>query len=142
LLINSYLPNYEKEQVTFLKEMVEKINRIDCPIGTYIIWGGDFNVIFDIDLEAAGGNASLKLNSIVTLETILLEHDISDIWRVRNLNTRRFTWRGVRQGRNSKSNQYIHRRLDFCFVLDELQPYVEQCDIIPAPSTHHSAITL
>jgi hypothetical protein len=78
--------------------MVETINRIYCPVDTYIIWGGDFNLIFDIDLEASGGNASLKLNSIATLETILLEHDLCDIWRLRNLNTRRFTWRGVGQG--------------------------------------------
>jgi len=55
--------------------------------------------------------------------------------------TKRYTWRGKGQGINSNS-QYIHRRLDFFLVWDELQPFVVECDIIPAPSTDHSAITL
>jgi len=142
LLINSYLPNYEKEQVTLLKEILEIINNVECPIDTFIIWGGDFNFIFDIDLEASGGNPSLKLCSIETMESIMLECDLCDIWRLRNLSLKHFTWRGVAQGRSSRVNKFLHRRLDFFFVSDEMQPYVKNCDIIPAPSTDHSAITL
>jgi hypothetical protein len=52
VLINSY-PNYEKEQVSLLKQILEIINNVECPVETFIIWGGDFNFIFDIDLEAS-----------------------------------------------------------------------------------------
>lgn len=142
LLINSYLPNTEKEQVSLLKVIAEKIESIDCPIETHTIWGGDFNFIFDIDLEAFGGNASLKVNSISTIESINLENDLCDIWRIRNPNSKRYTWRGAGQGLKSKANKYIHRRLDYFFVSDDLQPVVNECEIIPAPSTDHSCLKL
>lgn len=65
------------------------------------------------------------------------EYDLCDIWRLRNLEVKRYTWRGVGQGKNSKKV-----RLDFFFVSNELQPFVKMCDIIPAPSMDHSAITI
>jgi len=142
MLVNTYAPNDEKSQVTLIEDIVEKMNTIDCPVETYTIWGGDFNFIFDLDLEASGGNPNLKLRSIETMKTIMNDLDLCDIWRIRNPTTKRFTWRGTAQGKNSNHNHYLHRRLDFFFISDELQPFVEDCDIIPAPSTDHSALSI
>lgn len=142
LLINSYLPNIEKDQVSIIKEIILKVNSMNIPIETYIIWGGDFNFCFDIELEAYGGNPVEKIKSTETIETIMKEYDLCDIWRLRNQGVKRYTWRGAGQGKSSKPGQFLQRRLDFFLVSDELQPFVEKCDIIPAPSTDHSAITI
>lgn len=141
LLINTYLPNYEKEQVLVLKDILEKIHSIDIPDDTCIIWGGDLNVVFDIALDSSGGNPEIKTKSIETIETIMTEYDLCDIWRIRNPYTKRFTWRGKAQGKRS-SSEILYRRLDYFLISDCLQSYVEKCDIVPAPSTDHSAITL
>ena len=141
LLINSYLPNLENDQVALLKNMIEVINKVDYPFDTHIIWGGDFNFNFNLELEASGGNPTLKLNTVETMETIMLDLDLCDIWRIRNPFQKRFTWRGKGQGRSSNPDHLLLRRL-YIFISDELQPYVEDCDITPAPSTDHSAITL
>ena len=67
LLINSYAPNDEKSQVSFLLEICEEIKNLDCPIDTSFIRGGDFNFVFDADLEASGDNPKLKVRSIETI---------------------------------------------------------------------------
>jgi len=118
LLINTYFPNYEKQQVQFMREIGETVDEIDCPVETQTIWGGDFNFIFDTELEASGGNPTLKMDSIETIKTIMPEYDLSDIWRIRNSNTKRYTWKGAGQGRKSQSNIFILRRLDFFLVSD------------------------
>ena len=61
---------------------------MDCPIDAFIIWGGDFNFLFDIDLEASGGNPRLKIWSIETIREIMIDLDLCDIWRVRNPDTK------------------------------------------------------
>ena len=142
LLINSYLPNVEKDQIFIMKEIMQKVSSIDIPIDTYIIWGGDFNFCFDIELEAYGGNPVKKVKSIETIESIMQEYDLCDIWRLRNPRVKRYTWRGSGQGKSSKYGQFLQRRLDFFLVSDEIQPFVEKCDIVPAPSTDHSAIMI
>ena len=70
------------------------------------------------------------------------EYDLCDIWRLRYPLVKRYTWRGKGQGRVSTKNETLHRRLDYILISDELQPYTVKCDIIPAPSTDHSAITM
>jgi len=140
LLINTYAPNDESGQVNLSMEIVQQINHFDIADETYLVWGGDFNLIFDTDLEAIGGNPSLKIKAIETLNEILSELNLCDIWRIRNPYTKRYTWRGCAQGKQTKADDMLRRRLDYLFISDELQPFVEKCDIIAAPSTDHSAI--
>ena len=142
LLINSYLPNIEKDQILIMREIMKTVNSMDIPTETYMIWGGDFNFCFDLELEAYGGNPMPKNKSIETMETIMQEYDLCDIWRLRNPVLKRYTWRGAGQGKSSTPGKFLQRRLDFFLVSDELQPFVVNCDIIPAPSTDHSAITM
>ena len=55
-----------------------------------MIIGGDFNVIFDQELDESGGLKKTK-NSVKVLEDICLEHDMLDTWRVRHPKEKRFT---------------------------------------------------
>ena len=69
--------------------------------------GGDFNVIFDQDLDGSGGIKKTK-ESVKILEDICLEQDLIDIWRVRNPTKKRFTW--------EQKTPIIQRRLDYWLV--------------------------
>ena len=66
------------------------------------------------------------------IENICLLHDLVDIWRVRNLETKRFTWR--------QKTPIIQRRLDFWLVDNALQEEIDQADIVPSIKSDHSAI--
>ena len=56
ILINYYAPNDENGQIQVLNEIQEQLDLLDLDQDTQIIWGGDFNVIFDTKLDADGGN--------------------------------------------------------------------------------------
>ena len=98
-----------------------------------IIIGGDFNVTLDSDVDCAGGNPSNK-NSIKNIRDICLDFDLVDIWRIRNPDTKRFTWR--------QKKPLIQRRLDYWLISDVCQDDIEKSDIISSINSDHSAIFL
>ena len=59
------------------------------------------------------------------------DFDLVDIWRLRNPETKRFTWR--------QKNPFIQRRLDYWLISDFCQ---DKADIIPSINSDHSAIIL
>ena len=95
------------------------------------------NLIFDIDLDAKGGNPSLKLKSISRLLKLLDTLDTCDIFRVRYPNRKRFSFR-----QKSPRKEIIHRRLDYIFVPNELQEFVTKIDILPSFLSDHSPILI
>ena len=72
-----------------------------------VIVGGDFNVIFDQELDGSGGLKKTK-DSVKVLEDICLEHDLLDIWRVRHPKKKRFTWRQ----KNSNNSETLRLLVD------------------------------
>ena len=90
-------------------------------------------MIFYYDLDGRGGIKKTK-ESVKIFEDICLEQDLIDIWRVRHLMEKRFTWR--------QKTPIIQRRLDYCLVNDSLQDDFVSVDIIPSIRSDHSAITL
>ena len=133
LLINSYAPNLEEEQIVFFRNLYDSFLSLDVDVNTYIIWGGDFNCHLDKE-DADGGAYRLKIKSINIINTIIEDLELTEIWRVRNPNVKRFTWR--------TKSPLLQRRLDYYLISSQLQFAVTSCDIIPAVDTDHSAITL
>lgn len=82
LLLNIYAPNKCSEQCDFFKTISEELNSSFTLSDFSVIIGGDFNVIFDQELDGSGGLKKVK-DSVKVLEDICLEHDLLDIWRVR-----------------------------------------------------------
>jgi len=64
----------------------------------------------------------------------MLENDLVDIWRIRNVSKKRFTCR------NSSSG--LHRQLDFWLVSDNLQDDVKTAEIGPSIKSDHSPVSL
>ena len=69
-----------------------------------------------------------------TVEELKFSYDLIDIWRIRNIDKRQYTWR--------QRKPLVQRRLDFWLVSDCLQDVEEYTDIIPSIKSYHSAITL
>ena len=134
LLVNIYAPNVISKQSSFfltLSDLISEqgLNASDCKI----LLGGDFNVTLDPALDCLGGNPSLK-ESVKFLEDIMMENDLVDIWRIRNPDNKKITWR--------QKNPLIQRRLDYWFISEMLQEDVVKSEILTSIKTDHLAITL
>ena len=129
--VNIYAPNDANQQVTFFKELE---NQLEDFAQENIIIAGDFNCALS-ENDKKGGNPVWK-KSIVIKEVQHLAnlYNLTDIWRDRNPNDNRFTWR-------NKSLK-IQCRLDFFLISKELSSDTHACNLINAPETDHSAFTL
>ena len=134
VLANIYKPNNEAEQLLTLSEFCNFLNKIDDIKNKKIILGGDFNAYFDSKLDASGGKPTIKKQTIAKLIEILETFDLCDIWRIRNPNLRRVSFR------QNHFSGYIQRRLDYFFISNILQEATKKTDILAAFSTDHSPI--
>ena len=134
LLINLYNANQESNQVKVISVLLELLGMIDIDPDSKIIFGGDTNIIFDILLESDGGHPSLKTMSLHQLEFLPQSYELCDIWRIRNKNTKRYTYR--------QRNHFIQRKLDYIFVSSDLQNCVKTIDVLPSVNTDHSVVYL
>ena len=64
------------------------------------------------------------MNSLTKLLSIISERDLCDLFRVRNPDTRRFTWR--------RKNSFVQRRLDYFIVSEYSQEQIDTFNIIPS----------
>ena len=82
-LLNIYAPNKCAEQCDFFNKISEELKSSLTLVDSSFVIGGDFDMIFDQDLDGSGGVKETK-ESVKTLEDICLEQDLIDLWRVRN----------------------------------------------------------
>ena len=134
VLINFYNANAESEQISTLTELNDVIMNIKNVKNKNIILDRDFNLHFDSKLEAKGGKPVLKKQSIAKMIELLENFDLCDIWRIRNLKKKRYTFR------LNHFSGYIQRRLDYFFVSNSVQEAIKSTDILAAFSTDHSPI--
>ena len=134
ILVNYYAPNYEADQVKLLNNLTHVFDQLEITANTSFLWGGDFNTIFDISLDGDGGSTQLYINSVAKLLSMMSENDLSDTFRIRHPDSRRFTWQ--------RKTPFLQRRLDYFLVSDSLQESIETIDIIPSVASDHSAIIL
>ena len=134
VIVDLYNPNTEQEQINTFEELQSMLTNFDKNSKNFL-FGGDFNFFLDKKLEAKGGKPTLKKRSISKLININKSYDLCDIWRLRNPNTKRYTFR-----QNHFSGK-IQRRLDYIFISKPLQEYIQTTDIVNTFLTDHSSIT-
>ena len=134
ILVNYYAPNYETDQLKLLEELRHIFDQLDTAENTTLIWGGDFNIIFDTYLDADGGTPKLYVKSVSKLLSLMSENDLCDIYRLRNPDIRQFTWR--------RKTSFKQRRLDFFLISDSFQENVATIDITPTPASDHSCLLM
>ena len=96
--------------------------------------GGDFNLIFDCKFDVSGGNPILKKKYLAKLIEIKETLYLCDIWRIRNPNVKRFTFR------QNHVSGFIERRLDFFLISNVLQESIIKTDVLASFCTDHSPI--
>ena len=106
-----------------LSNVFEKIDDIN---NKSIVFGGDLICFL---------NPALKKKYLAKLIQIKDKFDLCVIWRIRNPNAKRYTFR------KQHSSGYIRRRLDYFFISKVLQEFVKNPDVLAAFSTDHSPIT-
>jgi hypothetical protein len=108
--------------------------KLDFKGNEIILWGGDFNIVFNQELDRKGGKEKIQLKDqcIEIVDEISNRFELNDTWRLKNPDSKRFTWR--------QKNPQIHSRLDYWFLSDSIFDWVEEIKIIPAPRTDHSAV--
>ena len=134
ILINLYNANTENEQCKNFNKLQSMLNFFGIIQNKRIIFAGDFNIFFSSKLEARGGKPIPKRKSIIKLVDIMERLDIRDIWRIRNPKLQNFTFR------QNHCTGFIERRLDYIFVFNWLQEFVNYTDALPTISTDHSPV--
>ena len=131
-IINIYAPTQDQinEQSTFIQALHDELRTVDLQ-NTVI--GGDFNLYLNGKLDKYMGNEHISKVSN-EMNMMLDQLDLVDIWRVRNPDNRRYTWR--------RSHPLTQSRLDYWLIPQELIYSVDICDIKPSIKTDHSLITL
>jgi len=107
VFVNTYAPNKTSEQCTFFQEIQNELESLNIEAECEIIIGGDFNVILNPEFDGLGGKPRLK-ESVKIIDQIRSSFDPIDIWRIRNPDVKRFSWR--------QKNPVVQRRLDFWLI--------------------------
>ena len=80
-----------------------------------MIFVGDFNLIFDKNLESARGSTLLKKQILSEIIKLNENFNLCDTWRVCNPHKKLFTFR------QKHFTGIIQRRLDYIFISNSLQ---------------------
>ena len=133
LLINFHNSNTESEQLPTFSILQTLLEKFDDHNKKNIVFGGDFNLIFDCKFDASGGNPILK-KSLAKLIEIKETLYLRDVWRIRNPNVKHFTFR------QNHVSSFIKRRLDFFLISNILQESIIKTDVVIFFYTDHSPI--
>lgn len=80
--VNCYGPNYDCPE--FYNNLASRIR----PHGSApVLWGGDFNLIRNPDLDRSGGPSRTTSREAKALEGIIISEELTDVWRSRNPQT-------------------------------------------------------
>merc|ERR1712015_490749 len=88
----------------------------------------------DKELDAYGGNPKLKSNSIAEYTKLTKKFLLGDIYRIRNIDLKRFTFR--------QKTPCLARRLDRFIISNSLQTRVSLCEILPSLLSDHSPLVM
>ena len=136
VLINLYNANTETEQVSVLNNLSSLLEKFDVTLEKKVILAGDFNLFLNSKLDVKWENLLSKKKSLAKLIPLKESYDLCDMWRIRNPVTSTLT---VRQ---KHCTGFIQRRLDYIFISNCLQDFVNDISILTSLSTDHSPVHL
>ena len=131
LLINIYAPNKTNEATDFYENLWSTLLESDYDQDYKIVIGGDFNAPLNFQLDSYRSKTE-KREVVTKIRDLILDFNLVDIWRIRNSNKMRYTWK--------QKKPVIQRRLDYWLISDDFQDDMDNTDIISAIKTDHAAI--
>ena len=114
--------------------MLTKLQTENLDSEENIVIGGDFNCPLNPTLDKTGGIMTPRKSVINCIIDVQSQLDLVDIWRVKNPQTKSFTW--------SQRSPLIFCRLGYWLISNNLHYWVKATNIIPAIRNDHSAIYL
>ena len=132
-LVNIYAPNTDQSRVQLFKTLSNLLSK-NLSENDEVIIGGDFNVTLDETLDKKGGNKETNLRSRNELKQLIDKYYLNDIWRTKNPEKKRFTWR--------QHKPEVQCRLDFFLISNSLQDNTSNIDILPAFRSDHSGVLI
>ena len=132
-IANIYAPNTNQEKYVFFQLFHDKLKNNYMNSHETLIIGGDWNTIISPTLGKSGGR---DVVDTVTKEmkALLDDFELFDIWRLKNPNTKRFTFR--------QKKPIIQSRLDFFMVTRDVIDMTEQAQVLASFCSDHSCISL
>ena len=136
VLINLKGLNKDAEAICFYHDLLTTLQGVDLDSDSNVMIhvGGDLNCPLDLIIDKKGGILIPRQHVINSIENIQNEFSLQAIWRIKNPNTRSYTW--------SKSSPFIFGRPDSGLILNKLNDLVTQVDIVASFKTDHSSILL
>ena len=129
-LVCIYGPN--RDDPSFFSTLNDTLNVFHCE---RIVWAGDFNFVFNLDLDKVGGNLRTNFNARDFCISIMQSYDLVDIWRERNPTSKLFSW-------SSNITPGIHCRLDFFLISRTMVTNVTESGFQSGIQSDHRFITL
>ena len=132
LLVDVYGPNEDNPK--FYEELGtiwEDLGGESMPV----IIGGDFNIALNSAIDTMNYVRENNIRARDTLLSMMDANDWVDIFRERNDNERRYTWRNT-------GSIIKQARLDYFIISRSLIPYVLEERVLPGYRTDHSMVTL
>ena len=134
VLVNVYAPNKATDKEGFFKRIKIELETMKIELTDKLIVGGDWNTIFNIEIDKKGGNKKI-IHTIPNQMRELIEiFDLVDIWRISNPTLERYTFR--------QKTPLIQTRLDYFLISNNLQDLIVKTNILPSIRSDHSVITL
>jgi exonuclease III len=134
IIVNIYAPtqDYPVEQTEFVKSLDEKLKKHDDAV---IIIGGDFNMTLNPIKDRYNCKDPTPTDPTKKLLSLMDKYNLSDIWRCRNPNLCRYTWRRTRP-------KLQQSRLDFFLISKQFEYNIDSCDIEPGMESDHNLVNI
>ena len=131
-LVNIYAPTADKktEQIKFLDQIITLLENNS----EKLILAGDLNT--HLQPEDKYGVSYIKTEFATKLLDTMNEYGLTDIWRVNNPDSKRYTWR------KKMKNGLAQSRLDYFLISESLTYSTTKCDILHALYSDHNPVHL
>jgi exonuclease III len=127
-IVNYYGPN--KDDVVHLDNLTKKLEEVPT---NNIILGGDFNFVYNVEIDKLGGNPTTNTKCRDKLLNWQREENIVDAWRMRHPRQKEFTW-------SSNTKPKIYCRLDHILINQHLMNLVRKSSIEIGYTSDHKMV--
>ena len=132
ILANIYAPNLDDP--AFFGMLEYRLGEIDDGHNYPIILGGDFNQVFDKDLDRSNAVNYKSRRAVEMVNNICRDLGLVDAWRLLKPTSRDYTF--------YSPCHRIYTRIDYFLISHSLLPSIVSCEIRPIIVSDHAEVTL
>ena len=138
-IVNTYFPHEPKERLEFIGNFSQYLNG-----AKNIILGGDFNFIFDPNLDKIGGNLQSGTIGAKPFRTILDRIGLIDCFRILYPDKRAVTWsrKNITNEKGIVKYDIVGTRLDRFYISSFIKGIVAGFQTLPCSCSDHSFVVL